>query len=70
MVRGMEVFREHFADFADCYVLIGGAACDLLMEEAGLLFRVTKDLDIVMSSATLLESRSRVGIGGAGLRGR
>ena len=49
MVRGMEVFREHFADFADCYVLIGGAACDLLMEEAGLLFRVTKDLDIVLS---------------------
>ncbi len=49
MVRGMKVFREHFADFADCYMLIGGAACDLLMEEAGLSFRVTKDLDIVLS---------------------
>jgi hypothetical protein len=29
-------------------VLIGGAACDLLMGEAGLEFRATKDLDIVL----------------------
>ena len=29
-------------------MLIGGAACDLLMEEAGLEFRATKDLDIVL----------------------
>ena len=48
MVKGMDQFKAHFADFADRYVLIGGAACFLAMKEAGLEFRVTKDLDIVL----------------------
>lgn len=48
MVRGVARFREHFAGFEDHYVLIGGAACDLAMLEAGLDFRATKDLDIVL----------------------
>ncbi|MHC1729178.1 MAG: hypothetical protein AB9866_24805 [Syntrophobacteraceae bacterium] len=48
MVKGMDQFREHFRGLEDRYVLIGGAACDLLMEEAGLDFRATKDLDIVL----------------------
>jgi hypothetical protein len=48
MVKGIDQFKAHFADFADRYVLIGGAACYLAMEEAGLEFRVTKDLDIVL----------------------
>jgi hypothetical protein len=29
MVRGLEIFRSHFRDYADRYMLIGGAACDL-----------------------------------------
>ena len=45
MVRGFDKFREQFRAYAGQYVLIGGAACDLLMEEAGLDFRATKDLD-------------------------
>ena len=48
MVRGLEQFKKHFAQFADRYVLIGGTACTILMEEAGLEFRATKDLDIVL----------------------
>ena len=48
MVRGLDQFKEHFAEFTDQYVLIGGAACTLAMEEAGLDFRATKDLDIVL----------------------
>ena len=36
MVKGLEVFREHFRNFADRYVLIGGAACDIAMNGAGL----------------------------------
>jgi hypothetical protein len=48
MVKGLEVFREHFRNFADRYVLIGGAACDIAMTGAGLTFRATKDLDIVL----------------------
>jgi hypothetical protein len=35
MVKGLEVFREHFRNFADRYVLIGGAACDIAMTGAG-----------------------------------
>lgn len=48
MVKGLDVFRDYFKGFEDSYVLIGGVACDLLMEEAGLEFRATKDLDIVL----------------------
>src|SRR5690349_16685193 len=48
MVRGLDRFKTHFEPFADRYVLIGGTACSLAMEDAGLEFRVTKDLDIVL----------------------
>jgi hypothetical protein len=48
MVRGLEVFREYFAAHTDKFVLIGGTAATLAMEEAGLEFRATKDLDIVL----------------------
>jgi hypothetical protein len=34
--------------YGDQYVLIGGTAATLAMEEAGLEFRATKDLDIVL----------------------
>jgi hypothetical protein len=48
MVRGLETFRSHFLGFEDSYVLIGGTACDLWMGAAGLPFRATKDLDVVL----------------------
>ena len=48
MVNGLDSFREHFAAYADRYVLIGGTASSLAMEELGEAFRVTKDLDIVL----------------------
>jgi hypothetical protein len=48
MVRGIESFKSHFADFKDRYVLIGGTASSLAMEELGETFRGTKDLDIVL----------------------
>ena len=48
MVPGLDRFQRFFKDFQDQYILIGGAACDKLMEEAGLEFRATKDLDIVL----------------------
>ena len=48
MVRGLDLFREHFAAFKDRYVLIGGTASFLALEEAGIEFRATKDLDIVL----------------------
>ena len=48
MVKGIDQFRAHFEEFNDRYVLIGGAACFLALDEAGLEFRATKDLDIVL----------------------
>ncbi len=48
MVKGLDEFRRHFAPFTNQYVLIGGTACMLAMEEMGLDFRATKDLDIVL----------------------
>ena len=48
MVKGLDVFRTWFAAYPDQYILIGGTAATLAMEEAGLEFRATKDLDIVL----------------------
>ncbi len=45
MVKGLDLFREHFAEHTDQYVLIGGTAATLAMEVAGLEFRATKDLE-------------------------
>ena len=48
MVIGLDVWQAHFKDFPDRYVLVGGVACDILMGEAGIRFRATKDLDVVL----------------------
>ncbi len=48
MVKGIEKFSHFFEDYTDNYILIGGAACEARMSEAGLNFRATKDLDIVL----------------------
>lgn len=42
------MFQQRFAAYVDQYVLIGGTAASLTMEQAGLEFRATKDLDIVL----------------------
>lgn len=48
MIKGLDIFRQHFAQYTDRYVLIGGVAASLAMEEAGLEFRATKDIDLVL----------------------
>ncbi len=48
MIKGIEIFRNYFEEYKDQYVLIGGAACDIIMEEIEREFRVTKDLDMVL----------------------
>ena len=53
MVKGLERFREHFGGFADRYLIIGGTACDLALTAAGLEFRATKDIDIVLCLETV-----------------
>lgn len=48
MVRGLDIFRGWFSGYSNQYVLIGGTAASLTMEEVGLAFRATKDLEIVL----------------------
>jgi len=48
MVKGLNIFTEYFRDFAGNYVVIGGTACDMLVSEAGLVPRATKDIDIIL----------------------
>lgn len=48
MVKGLNTFREFFKEFEEQYVLIGGAACDILFESNAGQFRATRDLDMVL----------------------
>lgn len=48
MVKGIESFKEKFKDYTDCYTVIGGTACDILMTEANQEFRATKDIDMIL----------------------
>lgn len=48
MIRGFAKFKEMFQGFEDQYVVIGGTACDLIMENEELPFRATKDIDMVL----------------------
>jgi hypothetical protein len=48
MIKGFDVFREYFSDFNEQYVIIGGAACDIVFEDSDSSFRATKDIDMVL----------------------
>ncbi len=48
MIIGLDKFAAHFAGLQDRYILIGGAAAWLVLDDAGIEPRATKDLDIVL----------------------
>ena len=48
MVKGLDIFREYFIGYENQYVLIGGAACDILFTSNNGQFRATRDLDMVL----------------------
>ena len=48
MIVGLDKFAAHFSEYQDRYLLIGGVAVWLILEEAGIDPRATKDLDIVL----------------------
>lgn len=56
MIHGIGLFRTHFAAHSEKYVLIGGSASYLLMEEQGFDPRLTKDLDIVLTLEAIDQS--------------
>src|SRR5690606_31986854 len=55
MVKGLDLFRDHFREYADCYVLIRGTASHLALREKDLDFRATKHPDIIPCLAPLAE---------------
>lgn len=59
MVNGLERFRAWFEGYSDQYVLIGGTAASIAMEDAGQNFRQTKDFDIVLHLEVLTPSFGR-----------
>ena len=48
MVKGLNIFKNWFKEFSDHYVLIGGTAASITMDQADIEFRPTKDLDMVL----------------------
>ncbi|MDY3904982.1 MAG: hypothetical protein SO007_07350 [Candidatus Enteromonas sp.] len=48
MVTGIESFKEWFKGNEEQYAIIGGTACYILINEEGLDFRATKDIDLVL----------------------
>ncbi|WP_139652492.1 hypothetical protein [Raoultibacter phocaeensis] len=52
-VHGLNRFVEYMRGFEDCYTVIGGTACDIILRDVGLPFRATKDIDLIL----LIENR-------------
>lgn len=48
MVIGLSKFGEHFKDFEKSYVIIGGTACDIVLEQGGFEPRATDDIDMIL----------------------
>jgi hypothetical protein len=48
MVIGIDIFKEFFKEFPDSYLIIGGTACDIIIEEAGFIPRATDDIDMIL----------------------
>ncbi|MEY4805122.1 MAG: hypothetical protein RL331_1643 [Bacteroidota bacterium] len=48
MVIGLSIFKDFFKEYQDTYMIIGGTACDFLIEDAGFEPRATDDIDMVL----------------------
>lgn len=48
MVRGIEKFREALKDYSDNYVIIGGTACDVVLNGTDMRPRATDDIDMIL----------------------
>ena len=50
MIQGIAKFIEYFKDNSDDYVVIGGLATAMIMNDLGFVARATKDIDLVVIS--------------------
>ena len=52
-VYGLDRFSKYMEGLEDCYAVIGGTACSIILSNADLDFRATKDIDLIL----LIENR-------------
>ena len=55
MVQGIDKYKEYFSSYSDHYVIIGGTACDIIMNNIDADFRATKDFDVVLIAEAFSE---------------
>jgi hypothetical protein len=48
MVVGLDKFSEHFNEYKNSYIIIGGTACDIIIDQAGFTPRATDDIDMIL----------------------
>ena len=48
MVIGLDIFKDYFKEYESCYLIIGGSACDIIIENGGFTPRATDDIDIIL----------------------
>ena len=48
MVEGLDKFRESLGSYSDNYIIIGGTACNVILEDTGTTPRVTHDIDMIV----------------------
>jgi len=59
IITQMQSLKEWFRGYEDNFIVIGGAACSLIMNERGADFRATKDVDVVLILEVLGEAFGR-----------
>lgn len=57
---GIDAFKQYFKGHENEYVIIGGTACEILMGQEDLPFRVTKDIDMVLIVESLTKEFGEV----------
>ena len=59
--NGIKHFSDYFKEHQKDYVIIGGSAAAVLLEDEGLEFRKTVDLDVVLLTNSSKELNSKIG---------
>jgi hypothetical protein len=50
LIQGIDKFKEFFQGYEENYIIIGGLATTMVMNDLGFIFRATKDIDLVVLS--------------------
>ena len=48
MVGGLDTFRDAFREYSDCFVIIGGTACEEVLQGTDQKPRATLDIDLIV----------------------